>query len=578
MKKKEKKLKSLRTQILTTTALCWALPVLIVTVAAAVLLSMSAVRTARNELAMNGESALQAVNLRMNSAIEASKAVSYDGVIKEAYRVYLAGGSNSELYSSSGAYLSQQFSRDENVKAVMIHFLTDDAVTNPYLLNRQDMNLRWLTNYRENVEPSIISFISEKDTGIYFFAEDGELYMVRKLFDSRFEPYAVLTIICDSANIFRSLTNLSYPDDALFSIDGQVFSLSDEGTIEKLSDEDLSDGSLSFSTDVDGHSIVYLSADEDLKLNLLRNYPELGIACVIVLLLAILVLPAVYAAYTKNITNPVNTLLKATGRVRNGDRGYLIEDAAQSEEFRQLFGHFNDMSSELKSQFERIYLEQQTLQQTRIKALQSQINPHFLNNTLEIINWEARIAGNDKISAMIEALSTMLDAALDRDERSMIPLREELTYVDAYLYIIRERLGEGFETSSSIDPGLESILIPRLILQPLVENAVEHDITPRRGGRLAVRAGRVPGGCVLEVENDGVLSEENRRIIKDIINNPDTQGASKLSGQVGLRNVCSRLALIYEGSASLSVEQISEDKIRAKIFLPASGQEENGKN
>ena len=69
------------------------------------------------------------------------------------------------------------------------------------------------------------------------------------------------------------------------------------------------------------------------------------------------------------------------------------------------------MSTELKSQFERLYLEQQSLQEARIKALQSQINPHFPGNTLEIINWEARLAENDKVSAMIEALSTMLDAA-----------------------------------------------------------------------------------------------------------------------------------------------------------------------
>ena len=83
-------------------------------------------------------------------------------------------------------------------------------------------------------------------------------------------------------------------------------------------------------------------------------------------------------------------------------------------------------------------------QRAQIKALQSQINPHFLNNTLEIINWEARIEGNDRVSAMIEALSTMLNAALDRDGRTQIPLKEELGYVEAYLYIIRERLGEGF--------------------------------------------------------------------------------------------------------------------------------------
>ena len=75
-------------------------------------------------------------------------------------------------------------------------------------------------------------------------------------------------------------------------------------------------------------------------------------------------------------------------------------------------------------------------------ALQSQINPHFLNNTLEIINWEARLSDNRKVSAMIEALSTMLEATLNRKKRHMVALSEELSYVDAYLYIISQRLGE----------------------------------------------------------------------------------------------------------------------------------------
>ena len=77
----------------------------------------------------------------------------------------------------------------------------------------------------------------------------------------------------------------------------------------------------------------------------------------------------------------------------------------------------------MKHQFEQAVEEQQALQQAKIKALQSQINPHFLNNTLEVINWEARIAGNDRISEMIEALATMLNATLNRDEQSRIPLR-----------------------------------------------------------------------------------------------------------------------------------------------------------
>lgn len=187
----------------------------------------------------------------------------------------------------------------------------------------------------------------------------------------------------------------------------------------------------------------------------------------------------------------------------SGAHGYLIAARAPNTEFRQLYSHFNAMSSELKSQFERLYLEQQALQQAKIRALQSQINPHFLNNTLEIINWEARLADNERVCSMIEALSTMLDAAIGRDGRAQIPLSEELQYVGAYLHITKERLGDRLTVRREIDDAMLPVLIPRLMLQPIVENAVEHDLS-RRGGELCLRAfAQADGSYTFEVEHDG---------------------------------------------------------------------------
>lgn len=177
---------------------------------------------------------------------------------------------------------------------------------------------------------------------------------------------------------------------------------------------------------------------------------------VAVALMGLPLLIVVIALFYHHITRPMETLAQANLLVQSGERGYEIRENPPNSEFSKLYAHFNAMSTELKNQFERSYLEQQASQQAQIKALQSQINPHFLNNTLEIINWEARMEGNDRVSAMIEALSTMLGAALDRDGRTQIPLKEELGYVDAYLYIIRERLGDGFHVYEQIDQSVLS--------------------------------------------------------------------------------------------------------------------------
>ncbi len=175
------------------------------------------------------------------------------------------------------------------------------------------------------------------------------------------------------------------------------------------------------------------------------------------------------------------------------------------------------------------------------------------------------MAGNDRVGAMIEALSTMLDAALDRDGRTQITLREELVYVDAYLYIIRERLGERFRVHKEIDESQLSRQVPRLILQPIAENAVEHDLTRRGGGDLWLRVYRRDRLLVLEVEHDGQMTEEDRAKVQ-----AQLRGTETLSGAVGIQNVSQRLKLIYGEEGSLSLDETGHGTILARICFPAA--------
>ena len=130
--------------------------------------------------------------------------------------------------------------------------------------------------------------------------------------------------------------------------------------------------------------------------------------------------------------------------------------------------------------------EELDLKDARIMALQSHINPHFMNNTLEIINWEARLAGNDKVSEMISSLGTLLDAALDRKKQPEVPLKEELTYVKAYLFIMKERFGKRLEVTLEIPEELYQEKVPRLILQPVIENAIAHGVQVQGTGKVRI--------------------------------------------------------------------------------------------
>ena len=118
--------------------------------------------------------------------------------------------------------------------------------------------------------------------------------------------------------------------------------------------------------------------------------------------------------------------------------------------------------SQMEAEKKLAIIEKEKIQY-QYETLKAQINPHFLNNTLEIINWEARLADNEQVCSMIEALSTMLDAAVGRDGRSQAPLSEELKYVDAYLYITKERLGERLTVSREIEKSMLGCQIPRLM-------------------------------------------------------------------------------------------------------------------
>lgn len=247
-------------------------------------------------------------------------------------------------------------------------------------------------------------------------------------------------------------------------------------------------------------------------------------------------------------------------------------------DIRLLIPYFR-RNQEMESNLSRFQaeLQQQMLysNEDKLNALQSQINPHFLNNTLEIINWEARMAGDDRVSAMIEALSTMMGAVLDRDGRNQIPLKEELSYVDAYLFIINERLGGRLQVEREIEEGAAKIPVPRLILQPIVENAVEHDITPNRGGKLTLRACQTEQEVTLEVFHEGTMTEKDRENIRRICSDAPLE-----KRRVGLRNVYKRMKLLYGDRGGLTVEEASPGVIRARLVIPresaAQAEKESG--
>ena len=557
---KEKKPISLRTRLLSIVLLCWVLPILSVTLLAGFLLGRSYEQASRQELDSRAQNAVEQLAIRMDAVFEASKSVSYDGVVRNSYRLYQRDGDGAAFYRTVTDYLNTHFTRDERVLAAFLSFWNDDI--GPYAASRGDLGYSAQRIYREEVEADLLEKVKDLDTGILLLEYDGELYVARNLVDSHFRPYATVVLLCDREVLFQSLDAVKQISSAELILDDRLL-YGDDCLLHTVENRETASEHV-YTRELSGHSIRIEASLP--PFSFWRDIPQVRTTALFVLLLVFPLLAVMLYLFRRYVTKPVEILVDANNRLQAGERGYTIETTADSREFYRLFGHFNEMSTELKNQFDRSVQEQQALQEAKMKALQLQINPHFLNNTLEIINWEARLANDTRASSMLEALSVMMNGTLGRDGRSRIPLREELTYVDAYLYIIRERLGERLAITREIDENMLDVQVPRLILQPIVENAVEHDLTPRRGGQLSIRARQEDNFVILEAEHDGHMTPEDLATIDAVLSSPVED--TGISGQIGLRNVRQRLTLLYGDQGTVRLSQPEEGRILARVSFP----------
>jgi len=234
------------------------------------------------------------------------------------------------------------------------------------------------------------------------------------------------------------------------------------------------------------------------------------------------------------------------------------------DELGRLGKAFTSMSLRLEELIDRTYKEEIALRDARIQAMQSRINPHFINNALESINWEARIEGSETISAMVESLSVLLNASMSRNDRRIVTLKEELEVARAYFYFVGLSYGDRLTTAMEIDDAALTATVPVLTLQPLIENAVEHGIAPEGGGAIKLCCRRM-GPCLrVEVVNSGKdISPEDRMRI-DAALRGDSLGGS----HIGLSNICTRLHLIYGGRAGIAVESDADGNTHVTLDIP----------
>ncbi len=272
--------------------------------------------------------------------------------------------------------------------------------------------------------------------------------------------------------------------------------------------------------------------------------------------------------FANGITKPIISLSKKMKKVEQGDfeiAGAESPAINSSDEIGQLDYDFTIMVNEINTLINENYVKQLLIKETELKALQAQINPHFLYNTLASINGLARMNGQDKISAMVKALGNLLRSAV-RNHELVIPLREELNLLNDYVTIQKIRYGDRLEFSIDVEEELKEASILKLTLQPLVENSINYGLENLTGVcRIEVKAFRLTDSMRISISDNGPgMSEDTLEKLKS------KELESKGLG-IGLKNIDERIKLIFGEEYGLFFESRLNHGTTVSVHLPYSG-------
>ena len=527
------------------------------------------------------EKSVQIMRMQLKDCETASKNASYIPTIAEAYEDYLKDERQNIFGKKAENFLKQQYAWHDNCRTAELIML-DFPEEKYYVMNNSNGGTyRDIEFFYNTAEDQLCEVARTLDTGTTLVGVKGRVYMVRNLMTSKFQPYAVLALELDQESLMESYAGMWGYEKSDLYWNGELLIAGQEGSERYLPEQivnALKDKEELYVQGGRWESIhVYRRMNlyggtlvASVTIDKRITHAEMNALEYLFIILIVFMIPLVVQMmrfFYKKVTLPLRQLITAANAVREGELGTQIVNEEDNEEFWQVKDSFNHMSKQLKNQFDKIYLEEVALRDAKIMALQSQINPHFLNNTLEIINWEARLNGNYKVSGMIEALSTMLGATMNRKEEQFHSMAEEMAYADAYLYIIAQRFGAKFKCTKKMDERLMNVRVPRLIIQPIVENAVEHGMDITKQGRLDIRLfEREDGYLCIEVEDNGHLTKEDRDKIDRLLS-PDAEVSKEKRVSLGIRNVDQRLKMIYGADCGLFIEGNDKEHTVSTILL-----------
>ena len=578
---------------------CWAIPILACCFFASSIYYSRIVEKEEQLLVEELENVASFSAIHMADAISLSQRPSYEKTLENAWKDYSGGKLPLEEYLQEvNTELKGKFYLNE--KFTMYAF---------YRYGQQEAECYSSTtassfkSYKEEIEPELRGIFESDSSYVHIKVVNGRMFIVRNLYTiTDYERYGTLVVDLDKLQMFKDVA-VDFRDDLLICIGeaDSVLALSDEAIREDgdriqlqeqlfeqydgVSNDKLIElegrtynAYLYQAKQADYHiGVVAFAKRSELYAGLYGFYLIVG--CILLFLVPIFYFGGMFLR--RHIQKPMDKMMEAYRRMEEGEIGITVEgDDMPNMEFQYMKESFDSMSAQVKYLFDYVYDEKLARKDAQIQALQAQINPHFLNNTLEMMNWQVRMSGNVEVSKMIESLGTVLDYRMNRADVKEILLAEELQCIDAYFYIMSMRFGQRLSISRQVDEDLLYIMVPPLILQPLVENAIIHGVEAVKNAEIKIQIYHDEEKVYLEVLNTGkALTEEGKERIRALLNDEDYQikQAPGKHTSIGIRNVNRRIHLVYGEDYGLTITQNEDLVTTSRITLPYqdSGEEKS---
>lgn len=268
---------------------------------------------------------------------------------------------------------------------------------------------------------------------------------------------------------------------------------------------------------------------------------------------------------SSHLSRPILLLNQAMERVKQGNLDTRIH-MERDDEFGQLAASFDSMTVQLDRYMKEQVEQQKKMNEVQIAMMQAQLNPHFLYNTLDTMKWVAKANHIPEIATLSAKLAKILRTSISSPQ--MITLQEEMELADSYAEIQKIRFGGRFTFTFELPRELSGILVPKLMIQPIVENAMIHGLADCDEGTIHVKVYRMEeqGLLCIEVTDDGCGIDD------EVLKRLNSRDRERLSGHIGFYNVDMVIRLHYGDGYGLQAERRQEGGSCVRILLPDGGE------